>query len=201
MAEEKYNGEVTVHCACTLEEERIKYGHWRNPCMVCPNGEKLFWTPISSHKESDGEWWHTPYFGAPPLNKVNIIDYNQIIDKNFMIPKKCILWTKEKLTSDDLSENNFEFIKSLPGISNVSEKIKKCKECGQLYLFEYNDFFANPYSDDLPIYMTYVPVSEEEIVEHLKVEKSLGSIQRHTPKLLHNIKTEGEEIKWIGKLV
>ena len=67
--EEKYNETVLVHCVCTLEKERMNYGTWRSPCMVCPNGDKFWWTPISNHKESDGKWWHTPYFFGPSLNK------------------------------------------------------------------------------------------------------------------------------------
>jgi hypothetical protein len=53
--EEKYNGKVPVHCLCMLKEEKIKYGHWRSPCMVCPNGERLWWTPLSSYRASDGK--------------------------------------------------------------------------------------------------------------------------------------------------
>jgi len=69
--EERYNGKVPVHCACTLEEEKIKYGGWRSPCMICPDGDKFWWTPISNHIESDGESWHTPYFFGPALNRIN----------------------------------------------------------------------------------------------------------------------------------
>ena len=68
-AEEKYNGTVPVHCRCSLEEEKIKYGHWRSPCMISPNGDKLWWIPISDHKEEDGRWWHTAHFAGPALNK------------------------------------------------------------------------------------------------------------------------------------
>lgn len=66
--EEKYNGTVPVHCACDLTRERELYGKWRSPCMMCPNGKKFYWVPISDHKEADGEWWHTPYFGGPAPN-------------------------------------------------------------------------------------------------------------------------------------
>jgi len=74
--EEKYNGKVPVHCACTLEKEQIKYGRWRSPCMICPNGKKFWWTPISDHKEPDGKWWHTPYFGGPHPNSLTRINKN-----------------------------------------------------------------------------------------------------------------------------
>jgi len=117
-----------------------------------------------------------------------------------MIPKQCILWKKEKLTANDLSLNNFEVVKSLPGLPHIPEKLIKCKECGQLYIFEYNDFFANPFADDLPVYMTYVPVSIEELIDHLKVEKTLCSIlEIEAPRIFYDIKTKGEKIGWNRK--
>lgn len=61
--EEEYNGTVPVHCACGLTEEKAKYGKWRSPCMICPNGEKFYWVPISDYKRADGSWCHVPYFG------------------------------------------------------------------------------------------------------------------------------------------
>ena len=71
-AEEKYNGKVPVYCACMVEEERIKYGMCKTFCMLCPNGDKFYWKPISNHYESDGKLWHTPYFCDPHLNRINI---------------------------------------------------------------------------------------------------------------------------------
>lgn len=59
---EEYNGEVVVYCKCTLVEDRIKYGSLRSPCMICPSGDNLYWTPTSHHKEADGKVWSTPYF-------------------------------------------------------------------------------------------------------------------------------------------
>ncbi|MDD2274486.1 MAG: hypothetical protein PHI91_03325 [Candidatus Pacebacteria bacterium] len=117
-----------------------------------------------------------------------------------MIPKQCILWKKEKLTADDLSLDNFEVIKSLPSLSHISESLIKCKECGQLYIFEDNDFFADPFADDLPVYMTYVPVSMEELIDHLKVEKTLYSIfEINAPRIFYDIRVEGKTIGWNGK--
>ncbi|MCX6756252.1 MAG: hypothetical protein NTX85_02855 [Candidatus Nomurabacteria bacterium] len=69
IVEERYNGKVPVHCACDLELERINYGKWRSPCMISPNGDKLWWTPISEHKHADGRWYHTASFAGPKLNR------------------------------------------------------------------------------------------------------------------------------------
>ena len=66
--QEKYNGEVKVLCVCSLREERIKYGHWRSPCMLCPNGDKFCWVPASTHNEPNGKLWRTLYYCKEPLN-------------------------------------------------------------------------------------------------------------------------------------
>lgn len=110
-----------------------------------------------------------------------------------MIPKQCILWTKEQLVPSDLS---FDFVSEISDIPKISQQLRKCKECGQLYLYEYNDFFASPY-DDLPIYKTYIPVSIGELKEYFQQEKTLTSIlEIKSPKLLHDIKADGETVKW-----
>lgn len=114
-----------------------------------------------------------------------------------MIPIKCHLWKKEKLIENDLTES-LVFLKKLPSIENVSESVMVCVDCRQLYIVEFNDFFASQI-DDYPVYLTYVPVSEAELVEHAKVKKTLGSIQEYSPKLLFDIKKEGTRIRWIGK--
>lgn len=66
--EEQYNGIVPVHCACTLASSQEK--GTRSPSMICPKGDKLWWTPISEHKAEDGKWYHTAHFAGPALNKI-----------------------------------------------------------------------------------------------------------------------------------
>jgi len=65
---EKYNGNVAVYCKCDLNRLVAEKKSWKSPCMICPDGHKLWWTPISNHKEADGKWWHTPYFSVPSIN-------------------------------------------------------------------------------------------------------------------------------------
>lgn len=62
LVEEKYNGTVRVYCACDLKDRK-------SPCMVCPNGDKFWWIPISNHKDADGQLCHAPYFYGPTLNR------------------------------------------------------------------------------------------------------------------------------------
>lgn len=56
--EEKYNGKVPVHCACTFKEEKIKYGQVRSPCINCPNGDIFCWVKGTNFKTSDGKTYH-----------------------------------------------------------------------------------------------------------------------------------------------
>ena len=113
-----------------------------------------------------------------------------------------MLWKKKELTPKDIAGENFESVKSLGDeeLPHVGHAITKCKECGQLYLREYNDFFASPYADDLPVYITLVPVSEEELRVFLGMEKDLLSIySTKSPTIRYDIKTEGEKIYWADR--
>ena len=63
FVKEEYNDYVPVYCKCDLEAEREK-GGWMSPCMVCPNGDKFHWTPISYYKNEAGEFISVPYFSG-----------------------------------------------------------------------------------------------------------------------------------------
>lgn len=65
-AEEYYNGVVPVHCYCSLIGSQEK--GTRSPSMICPRGDKLWWTPISEYIGSDGRWYHVASFAGPSLN-------------------------------------------------------------------------------------------------------------------------------------
>jgi hypothetical protein len=65
--EEKHNGLVLVHCACTLSSSQKN--STRSPNIICPNRDKLWWTPISEHIAEDGKWYHAAHFAGPTLNK------------------------------------------------------------------------------------------------------------------------------------
>jgi hypothetical protein len=69
IVEEKYNGKVSVYCACDLKLVKINDNEGRSPSMVSPDGKKLWWTPISKYKAEDGRLIHVPYFGGPNMNK------------------------------------------------------------------------------------------------------------------------------------
>ncbi len=71
FVKEEYNDHVPVHCSCGLERERKDHGGWRSPCMICPNGDKLWWTPISYHTIEGGETRSTSHFFGPNMNKRN----------------------------------------------------------------------------------------------------------------------------------
>lgn len=115
-----------------------------------------------------------------------------------MIPKQCLLWKKEELTMDDIKMDNFELIKDLPEeIAHVSQSIRKCKECGQLYIVEFNDFFADWENNDLPTYWHLVPVSDKELKNFLKKKKTLNSIlEIPGPRLTYRHTNEILEIEW-----
>ena len=57
---EKYNGKVQVLCRCDLMNPEKNFV--RSPSIISRGNDLLTWTPISDHKDENGEWRHTPYF-------------------------------------------------------------------------------------------------------------------------------------------
>lgn len=66
---EKYNGDVPVYCKCDLDRLVVEKKNWESPCMVSPDGEKLWWAPITNHKVENGDLIHTPHFFGPALKR------------------------------------------------------------------------------------------------------------------------------------
>jgi len=70
IVKEKYNGDVSVHCACDLKKQINKYEKYKSPSMVCPDGKNIWWTPTTINIESDGEKSNNPYFLGPKMNRI-----------------------------------------------------------------------------------------------------------------------------------
>jgi hypothetical protein len=68
FVEERYNGNVQVLCFCDLSE---KTGRNNSPTIISGylysegiKTIKLYWKPISDHKDENGKYWHTPHFAC-----------------------------------------------------------------------------------------------------------------------------------------
>lgn len=69
---EEYNGKVPVLCRCDRAKIMATTKRYPSPSMYCRDGKVLWWTPLTDHQWSVGQWCHTPHFGSRPMR----IKYN-----------------------------------------------------------------------------------------------------------------------------
>jgi hypothetical protein len=81
-------------------------------------------------------------------------------------PTQCIFWTKPKLVQGPKTER-FELVETYADESHWSRCLLKCRECGQLYFYEFYEIIDWEDGED-PQYWTYIPVESEAEIETLK---------------------------------
>lgn len=81
-------------------------------------------------------------------------------------PTDCHLWKLDKLTLDDLM-GCFEEVETYECESHLERRLLRCKRCGQLYFYEFNEWVDWEGGDDSQ-YWTYIPVSTPEEILKLR---------------------------------
>lgn|SRR3989338_5008882 len=78
------------------------------------------------------------------------------------LPTQCRLWKKKQLTNQDLDlHENFDVMHTFTDASHHARKLLKCKECGQLYFYEYYEKIDWATGND-PQYSTFIPIDTED---------------------------------------
>ena len=111
-------------------------------------------------------------------------------------PVQCHLF-KNTPGKSDLALTNFVCLKTLEHESHLIRYILQCKQCGQLYFFEFYEVIDWVAGND-PQYNTYIPVSTVEEAEKLNTRSSFD-ICYVTPRLQDDWGAEDTEktIKWV----
>jgi hypothetical protein len=108
----------------------------------------------------------------------------------FREPTHCIYWDDPKPVRSTPMKELFELIDTYAHESHLRRYLLKCRECGQLYFFEFYEWVDWENGND-PQYSKYIPVSNLDEAEMLKnaethdllrFSPSLNSIFRKTPK-------------------
>ncbi len=100
---------------------------------------------------------------------------------------KCHLFNKDTLTEVDLSHDTFEHIKEYVDESHLMRDLLKCRECGQLYFFEFYEEVDWKDGQD-PQYTTWIPVESGEKADEmnklspLEILQFFPRIQKDFPK-------------------
>jgi hypothetical protein len=115
-------------------------------------------------------------------------------------PTQCRLWRKENLTEEDIDiKSNFEMLHTFTEESHLSRDLLKCKECGQLYFYEFYEEIDWKEGKD-PQYCTFIPIETQDEAKDMAKMSPLQLLQ-FSPRLLRDWPDEKDkpEIRWIGK--
>ena len=96
-------------------------------------------------------------------------------------PVQCMLWEHPERLEGKLSEL-FERIETYEDSSHFMRALFKCRECGQRYLYEFNEEIDWVGSGGDKIYLTLVPVQTKEEIDALN-QTDESSILRYFPRL------------------
>jgi hypothetical protein len=112
-------------------------------------------------------------------------------------PINCILWTNPELITR--TAERFETVASYRDESHWSRCLLKCRECGQLYFYEFYEQIDWDDGDD-PQYSTYIPVETAAEIEALKSEPPMGLL-RFFPRLQKEFPkgAKAPKIYWVRK--
>jgi hypothetical protein len=107
-------------------------------------------------------------------------------------PTQCILWEHPGRVAGQFAQA-FEVVESYEDGSHWSRSLYKCRECGQLYIYEWYEWVDWQHGNDKQ-YSTFVPVQTAEEIAALK-QTDTFSLLRFFPRL----QWDGSKMGRIGK--
>ncbi len=123
------------------------------------------------------------------------------MEKGF-IPEQCVLWKKQKIEESDVSMSNFDNIKTYIDTNHFWRYLLKCKECGQLYFFEFKEDvnWSNEGNGNDYQYSTWIPIAPN-ITESLKYKSPLELLDPAlTPRIQSDLTPyHRDEAHWVGR--
>jgi hypothetical protein len=125
---------------------------------------------------------------------------DQLIFVEMKKPIKCHLWRKKNFKKDDLYiKNNFDVLHTFEDDNHLSRCLVKCKNCGQLYFYEFLEFIDWEKGND-PQYDTFIPVETKAEAEKI-AEMSFFELSLFRPCLRKDWPSTQDEpnIYWVGK--
>jgi hypothetical protein len=110
-------------------------------------------------------------------------------------PTQCHFW---KTDDPNPGGDETELVKSFEDESHLFRALLRCRDCGQLYFYEWSEEIDWVNGDD-PQYQTWVPV-EEHVDDLLKAD--IWTVRTYTPRIINDPRGDGtRKTRWIrGKL-
>ena len=100
-------------------------------------------------------------------------------------PTQCHFW---KADHPDLRGDEKELVKSFEDESHLFRALLRCRDCGQLYFYEWYEEIDWVNGND-PWYQTWVPVEEKDIDDLLKTD--IWTILGYTPRIINDWRRDG----------
>ncbi len=116
--------------------------------------------------------------------------------KTLPAPTQCELWEQPDLVTTP--RGRFETVESFTEESHLKRALLKCRECGQLYFYEFYERVDWDDGDDAQ-YSTYVPLPEPGEAARMK-ELTIFELLKYSPRLQWDHPTgKPSTVSWIGK--
>ncbi len=107
-------------------------------------------------------------------------------------PTQCVLWENPSRIGAKFSDI-FEEVETYEDSSHLTRSLYKCRECGQLYFFEWYEWVDWEKGND-KMYSTLVPVETREDGEGLS-RTTIYTLLTYIPRL----QWDGGTPAWVGK--
>ena len=117
----------------------------------------------------------------------------------FLEPTQCVYWHNPKLVRAAPMKEGFELIDTYADESHLRRYLLKCRECGQLYFFEFYEWIDWEHGND-PQYSKYIPVSTVDEAQTLR-KASQAELLLFSPSLNIDFPKDADSptIYWAGK--
>jgi len=117
----------------------------------------------------------------------------------FPEPRQCLYWREPERVRDGGLRERFELVEEYEDESHLRRYLLKCRECGQLYFFEFYEEIDWDEGND-PQYTKYVPVGSAADGAEL-ARLSPAALLSVTPRLCIDFPQDADSptIHWAGK--
>jgi hypothetical protein len=120
--------------------------------------------------------------------------------RQFPKPTQCVIWDNPELVRSAPMKEGFGLIDTYADESHLLRYLLKCRECGQLYFFEFYEWVDWEHGND-PQYTKYIPVPTVEDAQMLR-KASQAELLLFSPSLNIDFPKDADAstIYWAGKV-
>jgi hypothetical protein len=113
-------------------------------------------------------------------------------------PTQCVLWGNPALVAPQKAR--FERLDTYVDDDHLTRSLLRCRECGQLYFFEFREEIDWDGGGNDPQYSTYIPIENDTEIDALRKASSFELLS-YFPRLQRDFPKEAQAptARWVGK--